>query len=109
MICGDSQWYEAMDAQGRSHKMANCTMHLVVGSKHEHIISFDLSVEKSKIDARKKELFAFVDQVMRPLGDAKLGIKIADELKSNVNEVRFNDIADQDPTFQKFVNKLATW
>jgi hypothetical protein len=62
-----------------------------------------------KIESRKKEFFAFVDTVMKPLGDAKLGVKIADELKSNANEVKFNDIADQDPGFQKILTKLVAW
>ena len=109
MICGDSQWYQATDAQGRSHIMGSCTMRLVVGVKHEHIVSFDLLVEASKIESRKKELFTFADTVMKPLWDAKLGITIAKELKPNINEVKFNDIADQDPSLQKLLNKLVTW
>ncbi len=108
MICSNDQRYEAMDSQGRSHKMANCIMRIVVGAKKEHVIWFALSVEKAKIESRKKEFFALVDTTMKPLWDAALGVKIADELKSSTNEVKFDDIADQDPGFQKFVTKLAT-
>jgi hypothetical protein len=109
MVCGDSQWYEAVDVQGRRHKMANCTMRIVVGLKQEYIIWFSLSVEKSTIESRKKELFAFANTTMKPLWNNKLGIIIAKELKPNTNEVKFNDIADQDPTVQKFLNKLILW
>jgi Trypsin-like peptidase domain len=109
MVCSNDQRSEMVDAQGRSHKMASCMMRIVVWSKQEHIVSFALSVEKSKIESRKKEFFAFVEKVMKPLGNATLWVKIADELKPNANEPKFNDIADQDPTLQKFLNKLVIW
>jgi hypothetical protein len=108
MICEDNQRNEAMDAQGRSHKMASCITRIVVGTKKEHIITFYLSVTKPTIESRKKEFFALVDQVMKPLWNPKGSVVIADELKTNANKVQFGDISDQDPALQKFLGKLVT-
>lgn len=108
VICGDQSWSMLTDMQGRDHNASICIARLVVGEDESHSVTFILTATKLSITSRTKDFYALIDQVMKQVGDITLWVTIDPSLQEN-QKTNFNDIGDQDPSFQKFVSKLVQW
>lgn len=107
MFCVEDAW-TTTDPQWRNHKMTSCMMRIVVGEEHEHIITVMMTASKANLTSIKSKFWLFADQILKPLWDAELGVQIDDKLvNAATNLHQFNDIADQDMTLQKLLNKLV--
>jgi len=108
MICANSSRWELIDMQGRSHPSSVCIARIAVENEKDHILTFTLMATKLNLPTLKTKWLETIDQVMLQVGDIDQWVTLDPKLEDSTAMV-FNNIADQDPSLQKFLAKLVQW